>query len=418
MPSTIESASIVEQGGPKRRLVWISDSPRIPHIGQAIVSRNMLDSLSKNWDVFVLGFGDANLKTPVGVPYPIQHIHRNDLHDAKKVIGHLLAAKAEIVVFSHDIWLWPTIAEVKAALPNVKFVGWVTIDGIPLFPGWRGLFYAYDLLISPTKWGQNEILNRWLDLDVSHIPYAIDHTIFHTPKQGKAEFKRLVQAASQTDSSSRRMDVEGKFVGMYVGANQNRKNLGAIYAGWKQFAKDRDDVEFFLLTHSAMLDMPHVGDYALSEFMDAEHLTIIPTEVPLDWLAKFMCISDVLLHPSSGEGFGLTTLEAMACGTVPLVCGYSGQTDFCTPETSYYLPWEPHIGPYNVVRAMAVHRGVAETLGTAHMEWHLGTIEAKRQRGIAMAAKYNWAMSAAMMNEKLTDLLLNKEERLVVRHIL
>ena len=52
----------------------------------------------------------------------------------------------------------------------------------------------------------------------------------------------------------------------------------------------------------------------------------------------------VSLHRS--EGFGLTLAESMALGTPVIATGYSGNTDFTTPDNSYLVDWTPtRVGP-------------------------------------------------------------------------
>ena len=59
-------------------------------------------------------------------------------------------------------------------------------------------------------------------------------------------------------------------------------------------------------------------------------------------LARADCY--VSLHRS--EGFGLTLAESMALGTPVIATGYSGNTDFTTPQNSYLVDWKPtHVGP-------------------------------------------------------------------------
>ena len=59
-------------------------------------------------------------------------------------------------------------------------------------------------------------------------------------------------------------------------------------------------------------------------------------------LARADCY--VSLHRS--EGFGLTLAESMALGTPVIATGYSGNTDFTTPQNSYLVDWTPAwVGP-------------------------------------------------------------------------
>lgn len=392
------------------------------HIGQSIVSREILQRLDPDrWDVTALGFADVKIREGQSVEtnLKIVNVFRSNMHDADWITEQLAALNPEIVVFSHDIFLWTTIEEVSGRLPHVKFVGYITVDGIPIFSGWRKLFYAYDHLIMPTNWAKDELIAKWLDLDVSVIPYGLNHDLFHPPANGKEQMKKDVQgAARQSESVSQRMVVEDKFVGLFVGANQTRKNLGAVYAGWKKFAEGKDDVVFFLLTHSASIESDDVGEYSIGMFLDANGMQIVPKQIPIGWLVRFFAMSDVLLHPATNEGFGMTIVEAMACGTIPVVCDYSGHTDFCNDETAYIVDWTEFIGARNTIKAVAIHDSVAQKLEEAYQDWKSGAIESKREAAVQMACQYSWDDTAKEMDRTLTEILDRREARLVVKHIL
>jgi glycosyltransferase involved in cell wall biosynthesis len=46
-------------------------------------------------------------------------------------------------------------------------------------------------------------------------------------------------------------------------------------------------------------------------------------------MAKIYSAMDVLLNPAMGEGFGITVLEAQACGTPAIVTDFSAMTEVC-----------------------------------------------------------------------------------------
>ena len=63
-----------------------------------------------------------------------------------------------------------------------------------------------------------------------------------------------------------------------------------------------------------------------------------------------------LVAPSRAEGFGLPMAEAMLCDLPVITTGWSGQVDFCTPETAWlidftFAPAETHFGLFNSVWA-------------------------------------------------------------------
>lgn len=55
-------------------------------------------------------------------------------------------------------------------------------------------------------------------------------------------------------------------------------------------------------------------------------------------LSGLYAACDCFVAPYRGEGFGLPILEAMACGTVPIVPNQGAATDFVTSRTGYLLP--------------------------------------------------------------------------------
>lgn len=402
----------------KYKLLWISDSPRLHYIGQSVVAREILTRLDRDvWDIGVVGFGDANIRDPLPFDFKIHAANRDDMGKPDVLSTIIGTAKPDVVVLSHDIFIWPTIHRMKQLFPQVKFVGYITVDSIPIYSGWRQFFYAYDLVITPTEWGRRELLNQWLDLDVRCIPYGVDHQVFHEPRHGRQAFKQAMDDQSAGSPYNKPLHVANKFIGVYYGANQRRKNLGAVYEGWKRFVADKDDVEFFLITHSATLGNIYAGSYALGGFTDARHFEIMPNEIPQQQLVRFLCMADVLVHPTMAEGFGLTALEALACGTVPITTGYSGHTDFCTSETSYLLDWEPLIDKYNLMQAVAKIGSVVDNLERAYADWRSGAIEDRRRQCVATAAGYSWEKTASQMSETLRGLLERQENRLVVRHL-
>jgi glycosyltransferase involved in cell wall biosynthesis len=49
---------------------------------------------------------------------------------------------------------------------------------------------------------------------------------------------------------------------------------------------------------------------------------------------------DVLLNPAMGEGFGITVLEAQACGTPAIVTDFSAMKEVC--GAGWHVKYQPH----------------------------------------------------------------------------
>ncbi len=105
----------------------------------------------------------------------------------------------------------------------------------------------------------------------------------------------------------RRYSLESRYI-LFVGNLFPYKNVGML-------------IEAFLgIKDKIPHDLVIVGRH---EFLDGE----LPRDervryieyVPHGDLARFYTFADILVHPSLSEGFGLTPLESMACGT-PVIC--------------------------------------------------------------------------------------------------
>lgn len=66
-----------------------------------------------------------------------------------------------------------------------------------------------------------------------------------------------------------------------------------------------------------------------------EHITIVSGISNMTELAKIYSSADLFLNPSEEESFGMTTIEAMACGTPVIVNNRTAMPEFVTSTTGY-----------------------------------------------------------------------------------
>lgn len=92
-----------------------------------------------------------------------------------------------------------------------------------------------------------------------------------------------------------------------------------------------------------------------------------------------------LLAPSLYEGFGLSALEAMACGTIPIVSDRSSQ-----PEVVGKVGIQ-----VNPQRRDEIMVGMWAILDPKNTEW----VAAQKSAALAQAAKFTWAQTAKIARE-------------------
>jgi len=127
----------------------------------------------------------------------------------------------------------------------------------------------------------------------------------------------------------------------------SRKNpAAAIRAFLTAFGPGDANVRLIIKTHNmtAVLGEPNARKL-VTEIQDLvaqdERVILIDQTLPYaDLLAlKAACDCYVSLHRSEGWGFG--ALEAMQLGLPVIATAFSGNLEFCTPETAYNVPYRP-----------------------------------------------------------------------------
>jgi alpha-1,3-rhamnosyl/mannosyltransferase len=101
--------------------------------------------------------------------------------------------------------------------------------------------------------------------------------------------------------------------------------------------------------------------------------------VPDQDLPALMTGADFLVCPSLYEGFGLTILEAMACGVPVAASQTSGLLEVGGPAARYFNPWDEK----------DIRRALVELLESPALREELGA------RGLTRASAFTWAKTAA-----------------------
>jgi len=124
---------------------------------------------------------------------------------------------------------------------------------------------------------------------------------------------------------------------LFVGTIEPRKNLTTLIRAYNQLRERyNQDLPLLLAGSDGWLsDDVHrlVEDLGLN---NAVHFL---GRVPSEQLPALYNLATVLAHPAHYEGFGLTPLEAMACGT-PVVCSDAGSLPEVTGDAAALVPPE------------------------------------------------------------------------------
>lgn len=143
---------------------------------------------------------------------------------------------------------------------------------------------------------------------ISVVPLAVDHAVFRPLAVEGSFYSRYG------------LDRAHRYL-LYVGSFDRRKNFARLLRAFAEIAGSVADLDLLCVgeahNREIVTEMRQLG----AELGVAERLHMIGAVSEAD-LVKFYNIASVAALPSLYEGFGLTALEAMACGT-PLLAARS-----------------------------------------------------------------------------------------------
>jgi glycosyltransferase involved in cell wall biosynthesis len=126
-----------------------------------------------------------------------------------------------------------------------------------------------------------------------------------------------IDVAAVRDVSPTERDVDVLFVGRFI----EEKNVGLLVRAVARLETDRPDVQCVLVgdgpEREAVASL--VRDLGLED-----NVTILPPREEYETVLALMSAADVFALPSRREGFGITALEALACGTPVVTINHPG----------------------------------------------------------------------------------------------
>ena len=294
---------VVEVAAPsKPRMLWIGDA--VVASGFARATHRICDRMLDDFDIAVLGLN-----------------HVGDPHDFKyKVFPCVsdflglartpeLAEQADIIVIQNDPWNIPKYLEVLAKHKVFKpVVGVVAVDGKNIqAEGLNGLSHA----IFWTKFGEKECRKGGFTGSSSVIGLGVDTEIYRPLNQ--LQSRRMLNLPGF---------LEDKFIIGMCSRNQPRKRLDLAISFFAEWVHKYDIEDAYIYMHIAP-----TGDvgWDLKQLMqyygfkgDKRRLISANVDPGYGIAEQEMAVTysswDLSITATSGEGWDLPRMEAMACG--------------------------------------------------------------------------------------------------------
>jgi glycosyltransferase involved in cell wall biosynthesis len=222
-------------------------------------------------------------------------------------------------------------------------------------------------------------VDKHLDVDPAKlrlIPEAVDHELFRPGDRAEAS-RRLAQ----------RYPIDRPFV-LFVSSLWPYKNCDGLL---RAFALAKPDLGGHrLVVVGPGRDKTYVGELrALADSLGIADDVIWVGGVPLEQTVDFYRAADVFVYPSHNETFGLTILEAMACGCPVVTSDRSAMPETAGGAAVLADPEDPSSIAAAVLRACE-------------------TAEELRAEGLARAAQFTWARTAEQTLEVYREVHANR----------
>lgn len=265
--------------------------------------------------------------------------------------------------------------------------------------GCEKILEKVDMPIAMSKFAQKQTKNIH-GIKAEYVPHGVQtNTFFPMPEKKEALKAQL--------------GFRNKFVIGSVYRNQPRKQPDKLIKGFSVFHKKRPDSVLYL--HTDPYDMSAIFDtvtlarqwgVADSVFFTGMRFN---EGISVKELNEYYNTLDCHLLSTSGEGFGIPTVEAMSCGIPSCTTDYTTTKELVLDHgAGLGMEVATEItGSWNVDRAIPSVKGVTDTLETLYADPQLRERFGKNGRK-AVLEFYDYDTVVLPLWEKLMEKLLNK----------
>jgi len=395
------------------RVLWVGDSPTVS-TGFARCTRAVCGELVKSGhEVFVLGIS-AN-GDPHRYPYDIFPAHsrtvygESDLYGVLRLPSLVKQLKPDVVVLLNDPWnVGPYMDLLTKEKVKVPVIGWLAVDARnhPRSSELNQLAH----LITWTQFAIDELRLGGYEGTSSIVPLGVNSSVFYP--RDRATARRAVCPEGFPEDA---------FVVGVVGRNQPRKRIDLAMRYFAEFIKRYGITNAYLYMHIAPTGEKACDIRALAAYYGDELVKRVFTASPSprspvseEAMALVYSSFDVCLTTTQGEGWGLTTHEAMACGVPCVVPDWSALGEWTEdaavkiPCTSTALSAPLNDFPYTV-------GGIPDGEETVKALWRLYAYAAARDRhrelGLELTARprLQWDNVGVAFRRELESVMIARQ---------
>jgi glycosyltransferase involved in cell wall biosynthesis len=227
--------------------------------------------------------------------------------------------KPDVIWFMTDPrfwgWLWSIENEIRPNIPMVYYHVW---DNYP-YPTFNRKFYlSNDHIATISKLTDDIVRTVAPEVPCTYVPHAVNTDIFRRlPEEDVKRFKK------------ENLKIEDdRLIFFWNNRNARRKQSGSLIWWFNTFLKQTGK-KATLIMHTEPKDVHGQDLHAILAELGLVNREVLISEqkVPPENLAFFYNAADATINISDAEGFGLATLESLACETPIIVVKTGGLQD-------------------------------------------------------------------------------------------
>lgn len=319
-----------------KRLLWIGDA--VVASGFARATHHILDTIVRaDWDVRVLGLNYQGDPHPYSYPiYPCWP--GGDAFGVNRVRSIVQEYQPDVIVIQNDPWNIPAYMK-KLEDYKGHVVAICPVDG----KNCRGKgLNSCDAVVFWTKFGLHEARLGGFEKPGYVVPLGVDLRTYYP--RDRTEARKHLGLPYQIE--------QGYIVGN-VNRNQPRKRLDLTISFFCEWVKEYKVEDAFLYLHVAPTGDSGYDVVQLMHYYGLQRRLIL--NVPEigqgekeEDLATTYASFDVQVNTGQGEGWGLTTLEGMACGIPQILPAWSALGEWADGAAKMVDCTEVAVTPNNI----------------------------------------------------------------------
>ena len=316
----------------KKKILVIADSPLAPS-GVGTQTKYMIEAMLRTGEFSFVCLAGA-LKHADYRPLKVDPhgddwiIHPVDGYGNPDIIRQMMHVyKPDALWFMTDprfyTWLWQMEDEIRPKIPMIYYHVW---DNYP-YPKFNKPYYdSNDMVCTISKVTDDIVRTVSPGVKCIRIPHTVDTDIF------KNQSGRDIELLRKQSKS------EGKLVFFWNNRNARRKQSGTLIFWFKEFLDIVGHDKAILIMHTEPKDPNGQDLEAIIDELNLVNGEVLLSTAKVDSpdLAKLYNLADCTINIADAEGFGLGTLESLACETPIIVTMTGGMQEQVTDGEKWF----------------------------------------------------------------------------------